>query len=478
MSVLFERRVRLTAAWVLVIGLITLAPFTFEPGDRRPLLLFDRYQQDPLDFLANVLLFVPLGALLRKSSTGQRTVAACMAAGGLLSLMAECLQGWLPSRDSSLIDVVANTAGTALGAALTTRYEDRLTGALQSARTVVLAGTFAVVAIVSIVVSGLLQEQTRLDNWSPAYPLVIGNEATGNRPWHGRVIALEMRDEAASADALRRFADGAAPTLRGAAIASFDLSGQPPFADRSHGLPPLVAAHDGRTPAHPSEAEGIAPWLQTSGAAEAIARRVRQTNAFSLHVVCASASPDQHGPARIVSNSPDPNVRNFMLGQQQDALVVRLRTPVTSLNGNQPELVVPGVFADVQPKNLLVTYDGTTLSVAVAHSSDVRTLELTPGSTAARLFVPAEAVRADQEPAFAATYVAGLFVVPGFLVGVMNQARRHRIAFGVWWPVAMALALELTIVMVSGRPFLPLNVAETSLIGAAVIFGVASIVEP
>ena len=96
--VLFERRVRLTAAWVVVIGLTTLAPFSFAPGDRRPLLLFDRYQQDPIDFVANVLLFVPLGALLRKSSTGQRSIAACMAAGGLLSLMAECLQGWLPSR--------------------------------------------------------------------------------------------------------------------------------------------------------------------------------------------------------------------------------------------------------------------------------------------------------------------------------------------------------------------------------------------
>ena len=87
--VLFERRVRLTAAWVVVIGLTTLAPFSFAPGDRRPLLLFDRYQQDPIDFVANVLLFVPLGALLRKSSTGQRSIAACMAAGGLLSLMDE-----------------------------------------------------------------------------------------------------------------------------------------------------------------------------------------------------------------------------------------------------------------------------------------------------------------------------------------------------------------------------------------------------
>jgi len=476
--VLFERRVRLTAAWVVVIGLTTLAPFSFAPGDPRPLLLFDRYQQDPIDFVANVLLFVPLGALLRKSSTGQRSIAACMAAGGLLSLMAECLQGWLPSRDSSLIDVVANTAGTALGAAFTTRYEGRLTGALQSARTAVLAGTFAVVAIVSIVVSGFLQEQTRLENWSTAYPLVVGNEATGNRPWHGRVMTLEMRDEAATADAVRRFAGGAAPTLRGAVIANFDLSGQPPFADRSQHLPPLVPVSAGHIQAHQSEAEAGMPWLQTSGAAEGIARQVRRTNAFSLHVVCASASANQHGPARIVSNSPDPNVRNFMLGQQQDALVVRLRTPVTSFNGNEPELVVPGVFADVQPKNLLVTYDGTTLSVAVAHTSEVRKLELTPGSTAARLFVPAEAVRADQEPVFAATYVAGLFVVPGVLVGVVNQARRHRIAFGVWWPVVIAIALELTIVLVSGRPFLPLNVAETSLIGAAVIFGVASIVEP
>jgi VanZ family protein len=67
-----------------------------------------------LEFLANVVLFAPLGVLLVLAFPGVRWWAVVLA-GSLLSVGIELVQLAIPSRVSSVSDVVANTAGTALG---------------------------------------------------------------------------------------------------------------------------------------------------------------------------------------------------------------------------------------------------------------------------------------------------------------------------------------------------------------------------
>jgi hypothetical protein len=77
----------------------------------------------PFDVMANLLLFMPLGfglagfAQSRRVRPG-RAIAFSLMLGGALSLVVEILQCWLPERVPSLIDVVANSGGSALGAAL------------------------------------------------------------------------------------------------------------------------------------------------------------------------------------------------------------------------------------------------------------------------------------------------------------------------------------------------------------------------
>jgi hypothetical protein len=74
------------------------------------------------DLTLNLLGFMPLGFLLclRLLRFGRRTVKNCqiysVAAGFAVSLLIELTQVWLPSRDSSALDLVSNTAGTAIGA--------------------------------------------------------------------------------------------------------------------------------------------------------------------------------------------------------------------------------------------------------------------------------------------------------------------------------------------------------------------------
>lgn len=76
-----------------------------------------------LEFLANVALFVPFGAVavlalpLRAPSTA--STAMVIGAGALSSVAIECAQLWIPGRVSTISDVIANTLGTALGVAVT-----------------------------------------------------------------------------------------------------------------------------------------------------------------------------------------------------------------------------------------------------------------------------------------------------------------------------------------------------------------------
>jgi VanZ like family len=84
---------------------------------------FDFKNPDWKDILINILGFVPLGFFVsaRLRAAGLRPTSAVMLTvlfGGLTSLAIELLQVYLPSRESSLLDVIDNTLGTALGAML------------------------------------------------------------------------------------------------------------------------------------------------------------------------------------------------------------------------------------------------------------------------------------------------------------------------------------------------------------------------
>ena len=82
------------------------------------------------DVLSNVALFVPLGwglyRTLRRVHSFRSTtrIIAVAVAVGLYSLTMETVQYFLPTRYSSLIDVVADTIGGAVGAWMEQRGED------------------------------------------------------------------------------------------------------------------------------------------------------------------------------------------------------------------------------------------------------------------------------------------------------------------------------------------------------------------
>ena len=68
-----------------------------------------------------------------------------------------------------------------------------------------------------------------------------------------------------------------------------------------------------------------------------------EASQFTVMATVATNKTVQYGPARIISLSADPGHRNFTLGQEDDNLIFRIRTPFTGNNGT-PDVIVRNIF--------------------------------------------------------------------------------------------------------------------------------------
>jgi glycopeptide antibiotics resistance protein len=472
---------RLLLIWFVCIVAGTMAPFNFgaPPLGREHANMFQYgpYERAPMDFALNLLLFVPFGALMhhvcRSRSMKLRWIAVVVGTGSvLISGTVEYLQAFLPLRNSSLIDVLANTGGALMGVAAARSWGTPLRARVHRLRaatsSTMLAGLMAGFLIVGLVISGALQAQTRLINWSAEFELLIGNERTGDRPWKGRVFALAMTDASTPLASVQRFSAGESVALPGAQIAAFDFKGSSPYRDASGNLPALEWTELPNASSNSGSGSPGRPWLRSAGPASELANRLRRTNAFTLRVRCATDDTHQDGPARIVTNSESPFARNFTLAQQGSGLVFRLRTPATGLNGYPLEVVVPGTFSDHHPREILVSYDGATLLVTMAHANEVSRTEITPGAGVA-LAIPSLNVRPHELQMYKLAYIALLSLVPGALIGLLGHTTRDRQLFGIGWVLAFPVLLEATLVVASGRAFDWGNVAVSAGVTAFVL---------
>jgi VanZ family protein len=76
------------------------------------------------DVAVNVLGFVPFGGLLviylknSRAWSNRKAIILAILLGFVVSLVIEVLQVFLPTRDSSLLDLINNTLGTGIGGAV------------------------------------------------------------------------------------------------------------------------------------------------------------------------------------------------------------------------------------------------------------------------------------------------------------------------------------------------------------------------
>lgn len=83
---------------------------------------------DANDLLTNLIVYVPVGVVLRllgrrRGFAGWPDFLLAIAGAAAMSYLTELLQQWMPARQSSLVDVIVNTAGAAVGAAVAVRVQ-------------------------------------------------------------------------------------------------------------------------------------------------------------------------------------------------------------------------------------------------------------------------------------------------------------------------------------------------------------------
>jgi hypothetical protein len=123
-------RVVLGAAWVLVVGVLTL-----QPGGMRlnelggmPSLCVICGSRGSADAVLNLLMFVPLGLCLGGRG---RSMGRVLLFGLGASFFIEAAQLWLPGRHPALADLIWNSSGTGVGAGLFSLMAGRLAGGLR-----------------------------------------------------------------------------------------------------------------------------------------------------------------------------------------------------------------------------------------------------------------------------------------------------------------------------------------------------------
>lgn len=351
---------------VVVILVATLFPFDLHvPAGRSWSDAFGELGPEPFEWWAlvdgaiNVALFVPFGVAVARlagrwrsaSGSSLAVVIVALAAGAGASFAIEMTQGLALARHPSLNDVTANAFGAVGGALVVIGVGptvERWLGSARSALRVVLLRRPAplcigwMVVVTAIALSSPLL--TRPSGWDESYPMLLGDERGGGRPWSGDIESVRFVGRALTDAEVRR------------------VMADPPVRFVPGPNPELV-------------------------------RAVERSSGFTLVLVVTPADLAQTGPARIFSISDGLWRRNLTVGQAGRDLAVRIRTPVTGADGTSPEIIVPDVFSARRPHRLAVRYDGVTLEVGLDDDLTAHRVTLGPAIASAVLVFPARTQR-------------------------------------------------------------------------------------
>jgi glycopeptide antibiotics resistance protein len=369
---------------ILLVLFATLCPFNFSVPDSFSVAeVFASFNNtsDFQDQVNNVFLFVPVGfsltsllQRLRMRLLVQIFIATLISAG--LSLTVELLQVFLPSRMPTPADIMNNTIGGMLGfvcfyiwnhqsfANTVAHIKNRNHNRSNKQITALFLGYIFLTFLISL----FWQSTTNLSNWNANYPLIIGNELTGDRPWQGYVSEVYIADRAITQNEVAQgLADSSYFNKLGTSLlASYQLNGKCCYKEQTKQLPELLWQGQ---PSDIQEGKGAflssSHWLQTANPVAFLSKRISKTSEFTLSSSVATANTEQLGPARIISNSGNSLHRNWTVAQQGNNLDFRLRTPITGENGSELKLNIPNIFTDTNLHHIVITYTSATVKVYV-----------------------------------------------------------------------------------------------------------------
>jgi len=418
----------------------TLLPFNFSVNEPISLTFLAREfitKTTGEDVVANLFFFVPFGfglsaylyprKLDRWGSLITVAIASC-----LLSVTVEIVQIFLPSRFPTLSDIILNTLGGTLGYLLLKIWLNYSSKIKFFERLQLFLSRESVVKIIIFSGCGLTlilllasQYLTRLNNWNPDFPLTIGNEGDGDRPWDGRVEEVCWLDRAVPANQIDEFFGTSCPQNDDLFTVFYPLIGTAPFTDENRRLSDLV--WKGTPPEEPSTDAGVrvssSSWLQTSEPATPLIEQIRETSEFTLRITFATHHLEQTGPARIITISSDPWHRNFTLAQWGSDLYIRLRSLLTGENGAEPSVTLPNFFTDTRPHTLIVTYNGYVLNISGDRLPNVKTIEFTPDAALFwfifSIFSGKMQLNPDYQSLYTLLYRGAILIPPAVMLAIL-----------------------------------------------------------
>jgi VanZ family protein len=471
----------------LLILFVTLFPFNFSIKYDFSIRYIVSYFNNPSSFkdvVLNIVLFIPFSfstthLLHRRKLNWIFILIAILLASSGLSFMIEVLQIFLPSRSPTLTDIISNTLGGFLGFFLSGQIALKQWNKLHLFK--VLTACFIAYTTFILLVSTPLPSTANLRNWDSNFPLQIGNESTGNRPWQGYISNLDIIDRSISKSEVEGIfiEKNSLINFKDSLITSYKLTGENNYQDHVGHSPNL--SWQGKSH-NLQETKNIfldsSRWLSTETPASFITEKIRHSSQFTLITTVATANTKQAGSPRIIALSKNPHQRNFMLGQKSSSLVFRLRTPVTE-NRRDLQLVIPGIFEDTKFHHLIISYANSILKIYVDKPENSYYLELTPGTALFSLIFP---IKPHNLETFKDLYYAFIFIPLGVLLGAITTIYRKKSNFyaifisgGILLP---SLCLESILAFGGRRDFSPANLLQGILVVLITMLAIQMIARP
>lgn len=359
---------------------LTLSPFQFTEVPVWSMSIFSSVSSqgiDTADIVLNIMGFALFGFIMYSLTSGKNRVlkrlcvTVCYAC--LLSVTIEFLQGYIPTRDASLTDVVTNTVGGGLGFGLgfyvhqKSWYSEVMVFMDRTVKNKLALFGFAIYAAI-LVVFMVNAVPKGLVGWDKGFPLLIGNEATLDRPWLGSIFSLLVFDRGLQHEEIHAiYANG--PRPNSSAVQGYQPILSYLFDEGSGGM-----VYDQSHLGGPIDLQIMSPdsaaWLPGGGltlrgptvlrsvrSSERIYRQITATDRFSIATWFQPATLDQYGPARIVSFSESPWVRNFTIGQEGESLHFRVRNLFSGRNGIKWDLQASALQSVTEPTHAVLIYD-------------------------------------------------------------------------------------------------------------------------
>ncbi len=410
----------LLIASLSAICVATIFPFKFviPPGFSGRFVIEEfNFGSNVKDYLQNILLFIPFGiSLAFIVDRPQRNTAIILIvglSGAMVSTAIELTQFFLPIRVSNLTDIIYNSLGATLGGILYCWRSEIIQLAIGiitgDRRKLSLKSLLvAIFSYCSIVILGIwvLLINVNLSNWNEDFPLVIGNEATGDRPWNGYINNLYICDRSLSKFEVEKAfeqADTFFPQLSSlVTVFNFDNS-QNYYQDNIRHVAKLLWQSSASSPTNHQDitsnsskeqesANKLIPkksgvlvnskqWLKTARPATFLAQKLKETDELSLFMTISTNDINQVGPARIVALSDGIYTQNLVIGQEKTSLNFRLRTPITGSNATQPEFIIPKVFDTDNLHQILITFVNNQLNFYVDNFEREYSFKFTPAIT-------------------------------------------------------------------------------------------------